>query len=240
MNLETMIMEELNKKFESGEMQKKIEEYTDKMINDALKTAICGYSGVGDKIQKKLREQMCEQIEKYDFNKYLPKLDIVLTEIINNTTLTGKKMIDNFKQFMKVESFVKIKMSEIFDKYKDFVADYVDTTNLKIDYDDKVSYQNVTVTLESEKGYFSNYYKIKLSCEEDEKLTKIFQIRESWDKKEYRVRFDDDLKLLSLSNLDSFDIFLIQLDNNFASIDKDIDDDDDEVEVEAEPEANFS
>ena len=52
-------------------------------------------------IEEKVKEVMVPYIESYDFSEYLPKLDSVLTEIVNSDFCIGnKKVLENFKNLM--------------------------------------------------------------------------------------------------------------------------------------------
>jgi len=52
-------------------------------------------------IENKVKEVMVPYIESYDFSEYLPKLDSVLTEIVNSDfCIANKKVLENFKNLM--------------------------------------------------------------------------------------------------------------------------------------------
>ena len=99
---EQRIAEAVNEKLNDGTVEKLIEQHIEKAVSQSL-DGIFGYSGSGRKmIQSKLDEVMVPVIENHDFNKYIVKLDNVLSEIINNTSLKDNKVVlENFKRLMK-------------------------------------------------------------------------------------------------------------------------------------------
>ena len=124
---EQRIADAVNEKLNDGTVEKLIEDYIEKAVSKSLDD-IFGYSGGGRKIIKnKLEEVMVPVIENHDFNKYIVKLDDVLTEIINNTNLKdNKNILDNFSELMKEPDIKEIQLSDIFKKYCEHVAKNVD------------------------------------------------------------------------------------------------------------------
>ena len=245
-DLEKRIQEVVSRKMNDGTIEKMIEEQMEKAVKTALDD-VFGYGGNGKKLLKeKFDEVMCPAIENHDFNKYIVKLDSVLTEIINNTNLTeNKQILDNFSHLMKDEDFKEIKLSEVFKQYCDYVSKYVSTDDLEVYTDDSPSYQDVNVAMELTKtGYFSNRIIVKFSCEEDEKLTTIIGLYER-DSNNYGISTIEsdgmiNIDINSLHYMNSFEIFIRKLKRCYANIVIDCSDMSEEVEVEAEPEASWS
>lgn len=117
--LEQRIADAVNEKLNDGTVEKLIEQYVEKAVSQSLND-IFGYSGYGKKIiQSKLDDVMVPVIKNHDFNKYTVKLDSVLTEIINRTSLKDNKdILKNFKRLMKEPNKEEIKLSEIFEEYR--------------------------------------------------------------------------------------------------------------------------
>ena len=64
-------------------------------------------------IEEKVKEVMVPYIESYDFSEYLPKLDSVLTEIVNSDFCIGnKKILENFKDLMMEPEQKEIKLTD--------------------------------------------------------------------------------------------------------------------------------
>lgn len=112
--LEQKITETVNKKLNDGTVEKLVEQYIEKGVSDALKE-VFSWGGEGERlIKEKLSETIVPAIERRDFNRYLTKLDSVLTEIVNNTSLAdNKKILENFKGLMKEPESKEVKLSEI-------------------------------------------------------------------------------------------------------------------------------
>nr|DAY46647.1 MAG TPA: Dephospho-CoA kinase [Caudoviricetes sp.] len=150
--LEQRISDAVNEKLNDGTVEKLIEQHIEKAVSQSL-DGIFGYSGSGKKmIQSKLDEIMIPVIENHDFNRYIVKLDSVLTEIINNTSLKDNKdILENFKGLMKEPNKEKINLSDVFEEYKKYVAANVDTSELEAHCEDgEPYYDNVTATMEVE------------------------------------------------------------------------------------------
>lgn len=245
-DLEKRIQETVSRKMNDGTIEKMIEEQMEKAVKTALDD-VFGYSGEGRKLLKeKFDEVMCPAIENHDFNKYMTKLDSVLTEIINNTRLAeNKQILDNFKYLMKDEDIKEIKLSEIFEKYCEYVSKNIDTSNLEVDTDDTPSYELVEACMEVETNsriFEDNDYDVRFSCEEDSSLEMRLKLYKGYNG--YRILYiadcsNDGINIASLSNMSEFEVFLRKLNNSYAVIDIDCGDMSEEVEVEAEPEATF-
>ncbi len=153
--------------------------------------------------------------------------------MIDTITKDNRKVLDKFTTFLSIEKYEEFKLSDIFEKYQDYCANYVSTDDLDINYDDEVSYENITVRMDIDEHYTSST--IDLICESDEDLNYTFRVRSG------KLYADIDIHNIALA--DKFDILLMQLNNNNCKIDLDIHNIEHfevEVEVESEPEASFS
>ena len=112
--LEQRISDAVNEKLNDGTVEKLIEQHIEKAVSQSL-DGIFGYSGSGKKmIQSKLDEIMIPVIENHDFNRYIVKLDSVLTEIINNTRLKDNKdSLENFKGLRYEATQGESKLSDV-------------------------------------------------------------------------------------------------------------------------------
>lgn len=247
-DLEKRIQETVSRKMNDGTIEKMIEEQMEKAVKTALDD-VFGYSGEGRKLLKeKFDAVMCPVIENHDFNKYVTKLDSVLTEIINNTRLAeNKQILDNFSYLMKDEDIKEIKLSEIFEKYCEYVSKNIDTSNLEVYTDDSPSYEMVEVCMEVEcesRIFGDNDYNIRFYCEKDEQLEMRIKLYKGY-LDGYRIllignKTGNDIDIQSLRYMSKFEVFLRKIKESYASIDIDCDDMSEEVEVEAQPEASWS
>lgn len=235
---EQRITEAVNEKLNDGTVERLVEQYIEKGVSEALQ-GVFSYRGCGRKlIEEKLKETIVPVIERHDFNQYLTKLDATLTEIVNSTVLSdNKKILKNFKDLMKEPETKEIKLSEIFERYCDHVADNVSTDDLEACCDDgEPYYEHVTASMEVEyedKGWFKSRFDdciVRFICEEDEDLNCQVKLYKGTDEKNWNLtRYNDSIDINSLRNLSDFEIFLMTLKRGFVDIvvDKESDCDDD-------------
>ncbi|MGJ0847454.1 hypothetical protein ACR77J_12255 [Tissierella praeacuta] len=245
MNLENSIKDVIAKKLEDGTVEKLIAEELEKGIQKSLEE-LFGWRGDASKvIEEKIKSVMVPYLENYDYSKYILKLDAVLVEILQNTTLDNKEMLENFKDLMLPEERKIIKATEIFKEWQKKVAKDVDTSDLEINYDDEVSYQDVDVSLtfeELDKGY-SIYDRAKLvfECEDEDMNCEVRLKRWENDRdKNWDIEYEGVHSIASVRYLEKFQIFLMRLSQAGVKVEIDSKYEEDWVEVEAEPEASFS
>ena len=114
-----------------------VEELVSDAVTKALKSSIedqFNWKGEGKKIiDEKVKEVMTPAIERVDLDEYTVKLDAVLTEIINSTNLIdNKEILGNFKSLMTEPDKDTISLKEVFEKYKEYVSENVDTSELEV------------------------------------------------------------------------------------------------------------
>ena len=244
--LEQRIADVVNKKLNDGTVEKLIEQYIEKAVSQSL-DGIFGYSGSGKKvIQSKLDEVMIPVIENHNFNEYVVKLDSLLTEIINNTSLKeNKNILENFKGLMKEPNKKEINLSEIFEEYKKYVAANVDTSELEAHCEDgEPYYDHVTATMEVEyedKGWFASSYDdctVKFTCDEDKELNAQIKLFKRTNESQWRFRSGQEvIDINSLRYTNEFSVFIATLNRAFVKIEIDTECDcDDYIEPEEKPE----
>lgn len=233
----------------SDEVNQIIKEEFHKAIRKATERAFA-WGDVEKSIRKKIDETMVPYIEKYDFSTYLPKLDLVLTELINSDTCIGNKQIlENFKDLMVEPEQKEIKVTDLFKVWIKQCNKDIDTDDLEIDYDDGVSYSCVECEMrveELDKPSWSNCQRAIITFENkhDEKLNIEIPISKwVWNSRKeepYTLSISNDVSISSLRRLNKFQILLLRLERAQTAIIIDKDYDDDEIYPEAEPEATFS
>lgn len=250
-SFEQKIVDCVNQKLTDGTVERLIEEKLEKGVADAISELFTYRGKAKEMLVGKFEEVMIPVIEKHDFNQYLTKLDTVLTEIINNTSVADNAVIlDNFKQLMKnpVDDFSIIPISRIYGEWQNYVSENIDTSKLEIDYDDTPSYCNATTNMEVEKEerhWFSSTrddYIVRFTCDEDEDMNCEFKLSGGYS--DSRLQIDATtipMDIHSLRTISKFEIFIQQLMRAYVKIDLDIMESyGDDVEIEAEPEASFS
>lgn len=249
MNLEESIKDMIGKKLVDGTIEGLIEKQFTKGMEGVL-SDLFSYGDVTKVIKDKIKSVMIPFLENYDYSKYIVKLDNVLVDVLKNTALDNKKLLENFKDLMTNEDKLEeITVTDLFEQWTKYISKNVDTSELEIDYDDGVSYEYLDARFEveykEERSWSSSsfeYATLVFECEQDEKMN--FEIGLSrWKedkKKSWSIRYDANHDLPSLRHLNKFEILLMKLNQNYTKLIIDKDYDNDEVEVEAEPEATFS
>lgn len=247
MNLENSIKDCITKEIEKGVIEKVIAQKMEECVASAVKDMFSWGGEVKKVIEEKIKSVMIPYLESYDYSEYILKLDTVLVDVLKNTALENKKLVTNFKDLMIPEDRKVIKVSELFELWKDYVAKNVDTDDLDIDYDDGVSYNNVEVSLEidySDSKSWSIFENgtLTFECEHDENMNFAIPIQRWKDDKDksWDIRYDASYDIKSLRRLNNFSVLLMRLNSANTKLEIDTDYENDEVEVEAEPEASFS
>lgn len=242
---EERIAKAVKDKLNEGTVEKLVADTAEKALKESIDEQF-RWNGEAKKIiDEKAKAVMVQAIEYVDLNEYTVKLDTVLTEIINSTNLIdNKEILGNFKELMIELDKDVISLKDIFEKYKEYVSESVNTSKLEIDVDETPSYQNVTadVTVEMRDSMFGRRYcDLLFKCYEDENLTKKIHLHESRLHGRFCITsFRGEIDLNSLRYVDKFDIFMMRLDRAFCDITDVMDMYDDDVEVEAEPEASWN
>lgn len=239
MNLENSIKDCIANKLEDGTVEKLVSEQLEKGVINALDNLFRSYGDVTKVIEEKVKSVMIPYLESYDYSQYLAKLDSVLVEVLKNSALDNKKLLENFKDLMTNEEMSRsIKMSDIFKEWKKYASKEVDTSELEEDCGE-YEYLEVRMSCEDISSSWSDYekYIVVFECEQDEKLNFDFEISR-WKKsnnKTYDLHYYDTHNLESLRYLKSFEIYMMKVKQAFCGIELDIESDSDEVEVEANP-----
>ncbi|QIW88801.1 hypothetical protein P59_204 [Bacillus phage P59] len=249
MTIEKKIEDVIKQQLEDGTIQKVVGEQFQKSVEKAVDHLFSSYGDVTKIIEKQVKSVLVPYLENYDYSEYITKLDHVLVEVLKSTALDNKKILENFQHLMAYEQPKKIKVTEIFDKYKEYVAKDVETNGLEIDYDDTPTYEYVEVTMsveddESNRSWSSmEYSTVVFECEHDEELNvsfKIYRWKNESSLKGWRLDDKREHHLSSLRHLNMFEIFLMQLAQSYTEIEVDEDHAHDEVRPDAEPEPDWS
>ena len=233
---------------QDGTVDKIIREKITKGFESAIESSF-SYGKLRDAIRTKTDEVLVPFIENYNMEKYIVKLDTVLSEIVNSTALTeNKKILENFKNLMTEPDMKTITATEIFEQYKLYVAKEMDTDGRDVQIDDGVYYEPMEVNfevVEEEERPWSSFDSAVLELsvaeeEQQEELNRTIRLdhykngKEGWD---IISEFNPPIK--SLRYLDDFDIFLLTLQRANVKLIVDKKSDWDSVISENEPEATY-
>lgn len=245
--------EELLKIAQESLSSDEVSEIVKEKFKNALGSAVEDAFRWGDAkktIEKKVKEVMVPYIENYDFSEYLPKLDSVLTEIVNSDFCIGnKKILENFEKLMLAPEQKEIKLTDLFKAWVKQCEKDIDTDGLDIDYYNGVSYQSVDCEMRfklEDRPSWSNLQMavITFENEHDEKLNVEIPVSkwilDSGKEEPYTLSVHKDLMISSLRNLSEFDVLLLRLSRAGTAIIIDKKYDDSYIQPEKEPEASFS
>ena len=246
MGLEENIKGIIAEYLEKGMIENSVNEYFQKSIEHALTKSFGEYGDITKIIECEIKKVIVPHLEKFDYSKYITKLDYVLTEVLKTATAENEALLKNFKEFMLPEARKEIKLTELFEIWKKYVSVVIDESKLKIDYDDGVSYSDANVFFNvyyDDKNRWSSfeYATITFECKEDEEMN--FEMKASHYENDvlgvYNIGYHPNVELRSLKYLSHFEILLMRLyqANTKLLIDKDFEED--QVTVEAEPQPTF-
>nr|WP_230496399.1 hypothetical protein [Pseudoneobacillus rhizosphaerae] len=245
MNLENSIKDVITKKLEEGFVEKMIAEQLEVGVKNALKDLLGSYGDVTKVIENQIKSVMIPFLENRDYSEYIVKLDSVLVDVLKNSALENKKLLENFKNLMIYDDRKDLKVTDLFEEWKKYVGKNIETDGLEINYDDGPSYEyadvHMNINYDDERSWSSfDYATLTFECEHDEKMN--FAIRLSkWDKRDnWDVRYDSKHDISSLRYLNDFEILLMKLDQNGVKLILDSDYESDKVVPEKEPEASWS
>lgn len=232
MSLEASITNQIEELMKSNVVQEKVKEGFAKVIENTIESVLGKYSPVQKTMEKKIEEAIMPIIESHDYNKYVDKLDIVLTELLKEVSQDHKKILENFVYLTKEETREVIKLSEIYDVWEKYVAENV-TENLEVN-DEGESYYPVTCNVEYKED--DDYWtRIKFSCEEEPDLNVDFYIIRSSER--VSIFNTKSIEINNLRYIDDFTLLLYKLTHSETKVKIDMDCYEEfEVEVESKPE----
>ncbi|MEC0271903.1 hypothetical protein [Peribacillus frigoritolerans] len=246
MNLEKSIEGVISEVLTNGTIEDLVKQELEKGAKNALDRLFGPYGDVTKVIEKEVKSVMVPYLENYDYSHYITKLDSVLVDVLKATASENTKILTNFKELMTVNEEKAIKVTDLFEVWKKYVAENVETDDLDIDYDDMPSYQYVDVKFEFEEDEGRSWSSFKhanifFECEHDEKMNfaiKVSRFNESssvgWD-----IDYPKTHDINSLKYLNDVEILLMKLNQNNTRLIIDSTYENDEVQPEAEPEATF-
>jgi hypothetical protein len=234
----------------NGTIDKIIREKVQKGFEEAINSSF-KWGELEKAIKARVESVLVPFIEGYDMSAYIVKLDTILTEIVNKTTLQdNKEILENF-QFMMVEPEAgEIKLSDIFKEYQKFVSRNMDTSGRKVVWEtESPEYEAMEVYLEfeeeEERAWSSfRHATLELSVKEEEQEDELNRtVRLSrWEKDRkqgWEIRTDCAPEIYSLKNMDEFDLLLAKLQRADVRVIVDIDCDEECVYSDDKPEPTY-
>lgn len=245
------IMEE---SFSSDNVDKVLKERFDKALADAVDSAL-SWGKARDALKEKVNSILVPFVEGYDLSDYTLKLGVILDEIVQNSSLAdNKSILENFKFLMCEPKQKKVNLSDLFEEYKEFVAEYVDTSGREVEvsdcWDDGPDYVPIDVEMEFEEGVNRSWSYFEQATvvfsvgeeEQEEELNRLISLSrwKSDPEGEWRIECKAEPSVFALQHMKPFDIMMLRLSRARTKVIIDVTSDDDEVTPDEKPEATFS
>ncbi|EGT3606850.1 hypothetical protein FKF97_10635 [Clostridium perfringens] len=221
-NLETNIANCIEEELKKGVIEKVIANKLEECIESSVKD-LFGWSGSIKKvIEEKIKSVMIPYLENYDYSQYITKLDHVLVEVLKNSALDNKKIVENFKELFTCDKVPKeIKITDIFKEWCEYCEKDIDKDKLDMDYEG--TYITLNMNIEEVSSSWSNTkrYIVTFECEEDEELNKEFILNQWYSNGKSYIIYDRLSDLTSLRNLGAFDMFLMRFSQSLSDVEID-------------------
>ena len=252
MTLEKNISDVISKQLEEGIVEKLVAEHFETSVKNALDRLFRSYGDVTDIIEKKIKEVMVPYLENRDYSGYIVKLETVLEDVLEQTASPHKVLVENFKELMTpLEAGQRtLKVTELYEKWRQHVAEYVDTDDLSVEFDDGPHFEEVDVSMTVEEHESNRSWStsedatILFECDHDETLNaklKIHRWNDIHKEGEWSYHYDSKrMDIQSLRHLDKFQTYLMKLSQQGIRIEIDSHYESDSVQPEVEPEADYN
>lgn len=238
-----------NQVIEDGTVDSIIRENVVKGFTKAIEDSF-SYGSLRDAIQNRVKTILVPFIEGYDMKDYIVKLDTILTDIVNSTCLVdNKKIMENFKELMVEPGIKEIKVSDMFEQYKKYVADHMETSGRHVEWDEHPYYDPMEVSalveMDEKKSWSSfEYGTLDLKVEEEDQEEELgFSIRlnryDNSSDKGYDMSYDYEMSVHGMRMLNDFEVYLLRLIRAGVKLIIDSEELEDEVIATQEPEATY-
>lgn len=246
--LDEIIQNKLEEKFTNGEIEKRVSEALDKCLSDIIGDMFSSYSSpLKKELEEKLQPVISNAIANSTIEGLVDKLTILINKSIENKEISEiSKSFDRYGSFeqitgndITIKYKQKIKLSEIFEMYKNFVEKEIE----KFDYNDedweydegretvywKTSLEKIEEDSENKWWHTDSGDTYKLSARPDNEddidegnynLDIGFKIYKNYDNK-YRLRLLGDLTVNDLINAPKFILDLYAISRNYCDIEID-------------------
>lgn len=207
---------------QDGTIEKILREKVEKGFLEAVDSAF-RWGELKDAIEKRVKEILVPYVESYDMSKYIIKIDTILTDIVNQTSLQDNaKILENFKNLMIEPGIKYVTLEDIFERYKKYVSKNMETVGRDVEYDGEPYYKPIGVTAEivkeDERPWSCFKHAIlELAVDEEEQQENLnFSIRLSrWDSeyetKGYSINYDVAPSIKGMRYLNDFEIYILRL-----------------------------
>ncbi len=242
----------LDEKFTSGEIEKSISNAIDKSLNDIIDNLFMGYnSPLKTQLEEKLEPVISNAIAKSSMDGFVDKLTIMINKFIGEKEISKVvELNERYSSFDDVLGSDKkyhygdiVKLSEIFEMYKEWIALQIENLSYNDDdwnYDDgvenvtwNVALEEIEDDLEDNHSYFKSRdrrltkYKLMARPDNEDNIDDdeynfdiVFGIRSFYDGKRI-LELDSNLMISDLTHLPKFILTLFNISSNYVPIEED-------------------
>lgn len=235
---------------QDGTIEKILREKVENGFLEAVNSAF-RWGKLKDAIENRVKEILVPYVESYDMSAYIIKLDTVLTDIVNQTSLQDNaKILENFQKLMIEPGIEFVTLKDIFKEYQKYVSKNMETSGRTVEYDGEPYYEPIGVTAEivkeDERPWSSfEHAVLELAVNEENQQEELnFSIRLSrwksvYEKKGYDIDYNVAPSIRGMRRLDDFEIYILRLARAGVRLLDDEQYDDDLVIAESKPEAVY-
>lgn len=231
---------------EDGEIEQALHDKLLKGFNEAFDSCM-RWGEVNKAIESRMKEVLVPFIEKYDMNRYVVKLDEILSQLIEQSPLgDNKRVLENFSRIVKTPDARSVTLDEVFEEYCRHVESDIDTEGMEIDYDDEPTYCAVEAVAEIgdvEKrrwDYGADRAELTFRVDDYDGLAyKVELEKYSWSDG-YYMRFELKPSIVGLATMNGFEAYLSALCRRGIVLLADEKRLEESVTPEDRPEASFS
>lgn len=223
--LKEIVTQSIEKQFKDGS----VNEIIDKAVHDAIKQIITDTFGWTGEARKYLKERidniMLGALQDTDFEEYVATIKNIINKAIPETALEEYKTFVEGLQYTlgkKTEKFQKVTLSQLLEEYAKWVE------KQSFSYDDcetvEEGYASLTCSVEhveeEEKNiyvkptHYLDFRVLGVDCPPSDYDIKI-EITDNYD---HNFRIKTNYELRDYRSLNPFELYLLELENNYATI----------------------
>lgn len=240
------LLKMLEESLSSDEIQQIVKERFSKAVEDAIDHAF-GYCGASRAtLEKKIDEVLVPYIESYDFSEFLPKLDTVLTEIVNSENcMADKRILENFKTLTTAPDEKEMNISDVFEAWIKYCETHIDTYGLKVCHDNGPSYESVGCTMSVEYDDKRSWDcftdgTVIFENKHDSRLNVKLRISKWYRDDKFSIHSNNNINIQSLRYMNDFQLLIIRLTRADTKIIIDKVYDEGEIHPKKDPQVIFS
>lgn len=222
MDLTKEIIEEIDRQEKTGELQEKVRNNVNKLIEEVLKDLTDPWGSAYKTMKNKLEEIMCKSIENYNFSDYLTKFTYIIDEAMKNPIVEDYKRVGkNIKALFGADNIPeKITMRQLLEYYRDaMMENSYDSDQVE---DDGEGYGFIKFTIEQERESYGGTFIFKTLGKDDEEIednrVTISIWEDHFDRGVYHISAHSSNEISSIRYMSAFEIILLSLEQRFVKI----------------------